>query len=71
MKQEHKYYVEWRTDDYLRRSEVILGKELPMTERFPYIKDYIKEYWESITKAGTKVEVTKVKYLGTVMRISE
>lgn len=71
MKQEHKYYVEWKVDDYLQRGEIILGIEMPLTKRFPYIKDYVKEYWESITSAGTKVVVTKVKYLGTVMRISK
>ena len=70
MKQEQKYYVEWKTDDYLQRGEITLGIEMPLSKRFAYIKDYVKEYWESITSAGTKVEVTKVKYLGTVMRIS-
>ncbi len=70
MKIEQKYYVEWTVNDQLHRSEVILGKEIPLTERFPYIKDYIKEYWESITKAGTRVKVTKIEYKGTVTRIS-
>jgi hypothetical protein len=71
MKQEQKFYVEWKTDDYLRRGEIILGIEMPLTKRFDYVKDYVKEYWESITQAGTKVVVTKVKYLGTVLRISK
>jgi len=70
MKTEHKYYVEWMVLDQLHKGEVILGKELPLTKRFPYIKDYIKEYWENITKKGTIVEVCKVKYVGTVLRIS-
>ena len=70
MKTEHKYFVEWKVDDYLRRGEIILGIEMPLTERFPFVKDYIKEYWESISEAGRKVVVTKVKYLGTVSRIS-
>ena len=70
MKQEHKYYVEYSLDDYLRKGEVVLGIDMPLTKRFPFIKNHIKEYFESITKAGTKVEVRTVKYLGTVLRIS-
>jgi hypothetical protein len=70
MKTEHKYYVEWSVDGHLHRGEVILGKEIPLTERFPFVKAHIEEYYESITKAGTKVRVRKVVYKGIVLRIS-
>lgn len=70
MKQEHKYYVEWTVNDQLYTSEVILGVKLPLTKRFPYIKDYVKKYWERITETGTKVVVRSVVYKGTVLRIS-
>jgi hypothetical protein len=70
MKQEHKYYVEWTVNDQLYTSEVILGVKLPLTKRFPYIKYYVKKYWERITETGTKVVVRSVVYKGTVLRIS-
>lgn len=70
MKEEHKYYVEWTVEDFLHRKEIILGAELPYSERLPFIRDYIKKYWIGITKEGTRVEVCKVEYKGTVLRIS-
>ncbi len=73
MKLDKKYYVEWSVEDHLHRSEVILPQEIADTltirEYHNYVKDYIKEYYESITKVGTRVEIRSIKYMGTVLRI--
>lgn len=71
MKTEHKYYVEWTVDDFLHKKEIVLSVELPLMERFPYIKDYVTKYWTRITKKGTRVEVRKVEYKGTILRIEK
>lgn len=75
MKKEKKYYVEWSVNDYLHKSEVILGDEiaetLPLEEQHDFVKRWIKEYFKRITVPGTKVKIQSIVYKGTVFRISE
>ena len=72
MKQEYKYYVEFLVNDHLNRGEFTVSHDFAprISRRTSVVKDAIVDYWKKITKKGTRVEITKIEYKGTITRIS-